>query len=233
MFLTWKQCAVSGCRSFISECKWEQISLTRNSRSLFSLVPSRHSRQHLCCHFAFAVLPMSAVAAVWTRPTPRSSGKITCVIPKLGLALRFFIYRQCGQYCHNLFSFGNWSLTWNTASIQHYRCRSYMFRHGTWGIWQTWAERLSLCYLPYGVKRSVVHTVLVYQYLTLFTCKNFRAVYRYQTNRQGSLLLGVSEGGIQSCLLFERSLKHQKRSFGGHVTVNLSIIGLNHPEISS
>lgn len=138
MFLTWKERAVSGCRSFISECKWEQISLTRNSRSLFSLVPSRHSRRHQCCHFAFAVLPMSAVAAVWTRPTPRSSEKITCVIPKLGLALRFFIYRQCGQYCHNLFSFGNWSLTWNTASIQHYRCRSSMFRHGTWGVWQTW-----------------------------------------------------------------------------------------------
>ena len=39
----------------LPQCKGERISLTRNSRSPSSLVPSRYSGGHLRCHFALTV----------------------------------------------------------------------------------------------------------------------------------------------------------------------------------
>lgn len=65
---------------------------------------------------------------------PLTGENFTCIILMLGLALRFFIYRQCGQYCHNLFGFGNWSFTSNMALIRHCTCGSRTFKHGTGGI---------------------------------------------------------------------------------------------------
>lgn len=49
----------------------------------------------------------------------------TCVVLKLKLALRFFIHRHCGQYCHSLWL---WELECsNIASLQQYRWRPFTF----------------------------------------------------------------------------------------------------------
>lgn len=215
VFLTWKECAASGCRCFISEHKWEQISLTRN-RSLFSLVPSRYSR-HLCCHFTFAVFPTSAVAAVWMRPTAHSSGRTLCAWSwSWCLHSGFSFTGSVNSTATTCLALGTGVLLQYMASIRHYRCRSYTFRHGTWGIWQTWGLSIKAFFLlssiwskkicsSYNIRVSVPYS---------FHMQNFSAVYHYQTNCQGNLLVGVWEGGTESCLSFERSLKRWKWSSG-------------------
>lgn len=90
---------------------------------------------------ATSVLPLSICrfprVCSLDRPTTCSQGKTTCVILNLGLSLRFVMCEHRGQCPHNLFGFGNWTLTSNMPYVQHYRCRSYTFRNGTWGIRQT------------------------------------------------------------------------------------------------
>lgn len=122
MFLTWKECAASGCRCFISEYKWEQISLTRN-RSLLcgakQIFKTSVLPLHIHC-FPHVSSDIFFPDCSWDKTNSLHIGESsTCIILNLGLVLRFFIYRHCGQYCHNLFGFGNWSLTSNmTLQIQ-------------------------------------------------------------------------------------------------------------------
>lgn len=106
----------------------------------------------------------------------------TCIILKLGLALRFFIYRQCGQYSHNLCAIGNGSHTSHMASTGHYRCRSYTFRHGTWAIWQSWGlsikafsllssiwskKTCSLYHISVSVPYSLLHAKIVVLFMAI------------------------------------------------------------------
>lgn len=116
----------------------------------------------------------------------------TCIILTLRLALVFFTYRQCEQYCHNLFGFGNWSFTSNMALIWHCTCGFCTFRHGTGEIWQTWHLSIKTLSFIWSRKICSSYSVTVSAPYS-FHMQNSSSVHYCQTNYQG-----VSQGGILS-----------------------------------
>lgn len=188
IFSTWNECAASGCRCFMSECKQERTSLTRKSRTPFSLVPNIFKTSVL--PLEFIVYLMAALAAGWMGPAAAHWGKhysLQC------------IESWSRGWCSGFSSTGSvdstslwlWELeSSNMASLQVL----LMHLPGTGG----W---VSLYYLPYRVKESVVHAALVYQYF--FHVQNLNAPNHCQTSCWGNLMLIVSEQDTQSCLVFQ------------------------------
>lgn len=187
-----------------------RVEFSNKKQQKFVLSGAKHT-QDICAASWHSVFPswQQWLQAGWDQQL-LTGDNATCVVLKSRLALRFFIHRQCGQYCHNLWL---WELESSSrASLQQYRWRPYAFTMNRRKLTNLRFEyNGSLCYLPYRVKISVVHIVLVYQYLALFTCRILVLVTTVKPDAKETSCKLFQSRAFSLALYF----RHGKWSFGG------------------
>lgn len=126
IFSTWNECASSGCRCFISEYKWERSSLTRSSRTLFSLVPNT---------FKTSVLPLGIHCFPHGSSGCRLEGKHYMCIPEIKACTQVFHPQAVWTVLPQPLALGTGIFKNGiTTAVQ---VKALYIYHGTGGSWKT------------------------------------------------------------------------------------------------